>query len=72
MNLQTLCISLVRNMLEPNHKLHSLLPKELECIRQKTIRADSQRLHNFSCKTGRFKRSPLVFSISLYNSKLVD
>jgi hypothetical protein len=30
-----LCISLIKKMLEPNHKLHSLLPKKLEYIRQK-------------------------------------
>ena len=30
-----LCVSLIKKMLEPNHKLHSLLPKKLQYIRQK-------------------------------------
>ena len=37
-----------------------------------TTRANSQRLYNFSCKTGQFDHSLLVISISLYNSELVD
>jgi hypothetical protein len=68
-----LCIFLIKKMLERNHKLHSLLQKKLEYIRRKETRVDSQRLYNFSCKTERFKHSPLVYStIYLYNSKLVD
>ena len=59
-------------MLEPNHKLHNLLPRKVEYIRQKKARSNNQRLYNFSCKCERFERSPLVYSIYLYNSKLVD
>ena len=36
-----LCVSLIKKMLEPNHKLHSLLPKKLKDIRQKETRTSS-------------------------------
>ena len=42
-----LCVSLIKKMLEPNHKLHSLLPKKLKDIRQKETRINSQKLYNF-------------------------
>ena len=58
-----LCISLIKNMLEPNHKLHSLLPKKLKYIRQKETITNSQRLYNFSCKTERFKYIVLWFTV---------
>ena len=67
-----LCVSLIKKMLEPNHKLHSLLPKKLKDIRQKETRTSSQKLYNFPSKTERFKHSPLVYCIYLYNSRLVD
>ena len=67
-----LCVSLIKKMLEPNHKLHSLLPKKLKDIRQKETRTSSQKLYNFPSKTERFKHSPLVYCIYLYNSRLVN
>ena len=67
-----LCVSLIEKMLEPNHKLHSLLPKKLKDIRQKETRTSSQKLYNFSSKTELLKQSPLVYCIYLYNSRLVD
>ena len=41
-----LCVSLITKMLEPNHKLHSLLPKKLKDIRQKETRTSNQKLYN--------------------------
>ena len=42
-------------MAERNRKLHILLPKKLEYIRQMETTANSHWLYNFSCKTERFK-----------------
>ena len=58
-----LCVSLIKKMLEPNHKLHSLLPKKVKDIRQKETRTSSQKLYNFPSKTERFKHSPSVYCI---------
>ena len=60
-----LCISLIKKMLEPNHKLYNP-PSKVEYIIQKETRPNNQRLYNFSCKSESFKRNPLVYSIYLY------
>ena len=57
-------------MLEPSHKLHDLLPKKLNDIRERETRANGNKIYNFFCTTERFKNSPLVHAINEYNFKL--
>ena len=65
-----LCASLIEDMLEPSHKLHGLLPKKLNDIRERETRSNGNNIYNFSCTTERFKNSPLVHAINEYNLKL--
>ena len=65
-----LCASLIEDMLEPSHKVHGLLPKKLNDIRERETRSNGNKIYNFSCTTERFKNSPLVHAINEYNLKL--
>ena len=55
-------------MLQPAHRLHSLLPRKLGDIKERETRANGQKMYNFFFKTKRFKHSPLVFAIDKYNN----
>lgn len=61
---------LIKNMLDPSHKLHSLLPKKVEDIRERATTPNGQKIYNFFCKTERFKQSTLVHALHKYNCKL--
>ena len=66
------CATLIKKILQPSHKLHGLLPKKPEDIKEKETRANGQKLYNFYCKTDRFKHSTLVHAIDKYNFKLMN
>lgn len=58
-------------MLQPAHKLHSLLPRKHLEIRERKPRANGQNIYDFFCKTERFKHNTNgVFDIDKYNYKL--
>ena len=61
------CIELIRAMSQTGHKLHHLLPQKLCNIRQRETRLSGQLFYNYKCRTERFKNSPVVSSIELYN-----
>ena len=65
---EDLCVGLIKNMLQPTHRLHSLLPGKFGDIKEREIRANSQKIYIFFCKTERFKYSSLVFAIDKYNN----
>ena len=46
-----LCIGLIKNMLQPTHRLNSLLPGKLGDIKEREIRANGQKIYIFFCKT---------------------
>lgn len=64
-----LCVDLIKNMSKPSHKLHSLLPKKIGQVRERDTRTNDQSYYNYTYKTERFKKSPIVFAIDQYNSK---
>ena len=43
-----LCIDLVRNMVQPTHKLHGLLPDKHSNIKKRETRANSNIIYNFT------------------------
>ena len=65
-----LCASLIEDILEPSHRLHGLLPKKLEDVRERETRTNGKKIYNFFCNTERFRNSPLVHAINEYNFKL--
>ena len=46
-----LCVGLIKNMLQPTHRLHSVLPGKLGDIKEREIRANGQKIYIFFCKT---------------------
>ncbi len=68
---EIICINLVKNMsIDPIHKLHDLLPSTVNRIRGRETRLNGDRIHNFKCRTERFKTSSIVFAIDKYNLSL--
>ena len=63
-------ITLVKNMRQLTHKLHSLLPTKPKDIKERETRTNGQKMYNFFRRTERFKHSSLVYAIDLYNGKL--
>ena len=63
-----MCVQLIKDMSNPNHKLNHLLPKKTSQIkRQRETRMNEATYYNFACKTERFKHSPIVYPIGKYN-----
>ena len=62
-----LCASLIEDMLEPSHRLHGLLPKKLNDIREKETETNGEKIYNFFCNTEPFRNSPVVHAINEYN-----
>ena len=65
-----LCVRLIKQMSEPSHKLHSLLPRKCSEVKERETRTNSGKFYNFFCRTQRFKRSPIVYAIDKYNDRL--
>jgi hypothetical protein len=40
---EDICINLIQSMLDPNHKLHTLLPNKVEDVMDRTTRSDAER-----------------------------
>ncbi len=60
---EIICINLDKNMIDPIHKLHDLLPSTVNRIRRRETWLNGDRIYNFKCRTERFKASPIVFAI---------
>ena len=65
-----LCVRLIKQISEPSHKLHSLLPRKCSEVKERETRTNSGKFYNFFCRTQRLKRSSLVYAIDKYNDKL--
>ena len=62
-----MCVQLIKDMSNPNHKFNHLLPKKTSQIKQRETRMNEATYYNFACKTERFKHSPIVYAIGKYN-----
>ena len=49
-----MCIELIKEMSNPNHKLHNLLPKKICEVRKRVTRLNNQMYYNFMGKIERF------------------
>ena len=67
----TMCIDLISKMSDPQHKLHHLLPNKLCKVRQRDTRQNGQLFYNYHYRTERFRNSPIVSSIELYNNSIL-
>ena len=67
----TMCIDLISKMSDPQHKLHQLLPNKLCKVRQRDTRQNGQLFYNYHYRTERFRNSPIVSSIELYNNSIL-
>lgn len=65
-----MCIDLVGKMSSPQHKLHHLLPSKLCQTRQRGTRQNGELYYNYQFRTERFRKSPIVSSIELFNNSL--
>ena len=65
-----MCIELVKEMSNPNHKLHSLLLKKICDVRKRTTRLNNQMYYNFMGKIERFKSGPISYAVNKYNETL--
>ena len=68
----TLCIQLIKDMSNPEHKLHHLLPNKVSQVNHRDTRSNGDKYNNFACKTERYKHSPLFYAIEKYNSSLEE
>ena len=67
----TMCIDLISKMSDPQHKLHHLLPNKLCTVRQRDTRQNGQLFYKYHYITERFRNSPIVSSIELYNNSIL-
>ena len=65
-----MCIELIKEMSNSDHKLHNLLPKKVHEIRKRDTRMNNQMYYNSMGKTERFKISPISYAINKYNETL--
>ena len=65
-----LCAALIKDLLKPSYRLYSLLPKKVNDIRERETRTNGEKVYNYYCKTERFRNSPVVHAIDVYNFKL--
>ena len=65
-----MCIDLIKDMMNVDHKLHKLLPKRIGEIRKRETRLNSQMYYNFKANTERFRNSPITYAILKYNECL--
>lgn len=64
---EDMCTNLIKSLLDPCHKLHDLLTPKVCEIGNRETRLSGQKFYNFNCRTQRFKNSPIVHGIDLYN-----
>ncbi len=57
-----------KELRDPGHKLHELLPPEVGEIRTRETRLSRQKFYNFSCRRERFKNGAIVYGIEQLNS----
>ena len=62
-----MCAELVKGMSNPDHKLHHLLPRRVQDVRERDTRLNNQLFYNFQGKTDRFRNSPLSYAVNRYN-----
>ena len=67
---EEMCGKLIKTMIDPRHRLHSLLPETVNQIRQRQTRSNGEKLYNFRYRTERFKNSPIVYGIECFNRTL--
>ena len=60
---EIICTNLVKDMIDPLHKLHDLFPFTVNRIRGRETRLNGDRIYNFKCRTESFKNSPIVFAL---------
>ena len=63
-------IQLIKEIGNPAHKLHNLLPMKLYQIRSRETRANGLKCFKFKCKSERFKNSPIVYGMDKFNLSL--
>ena len=57
--------------IDPQHKLHHLLPNRLCQIQERDTRQNGQLFYNYQCRTEWFRNSPIVSPIELYNNPIL-
>ena len=58
-----MCIELIKNVTNVDHKLHASLPHLIEEVRSRETRQNSQMYYNFMMSTEQFRNSPIIYAI---------
>ena len=65
-------VQLIKDMSNPEHRLHHLLPNKVSRVKLRQTRSDSEKYYNFSCRTERYKHSPHFYAIDKYNASIEE
>ena len=64
------CFKLISDMTEEDHKLNHLLPPKRSEVTERNTRGNKNCLYNFFSRTNRFKNSPLLHAINIFNTMI--
>ena len=67
-----MCVQLIKDMSNPEHRLHHLLPNKVSKVMLRQTRSNGKKYYNFSCRTERYKHSPLFYAIDKYNVSIEE
>ena len=63
-----MCVQLIKDMSNPEHRLHHLLPNKVSQVKLRQTRSNGEKYYNFPCRSERYKHSPLFYAIDKYNA----
>ena len=61
------CINLVNELSHEDHKLNHLPPSRKMRITSRNTRSNKECFYNYPAKTNRFKSSPILYAVNIFN-----
>lgn len=58
----------MKNLSHEGHKLNHLLPPRKSQVARRNTRSNNDCSHNFYSKTSRFKNSPILYAVNIFNN----
>ena len=66
------CLKLISHMTREDHKLNHFLPPKRSEVTERNARANKNSFYNFFSRTNRFRNSPLLHAIDVFNIIMND
>ena len=66
------CLKLISDMTREDHKLNHLLPPKRSAVTERNTRVNKNCFYNFFSRTNRFRNSPLLHAIDVFNTIMND